>query len=42
MNIPIPVFMDDIVDAGVAKYMLNILNRIANLISVAPRVDLCQ
>jgi hypothetical protein len=42
MNIPIPVFMNNIIDAGVTKDVLNVLDGVANLISVAPGVDFCQ
>ena len=42
VNIPVAVFMDNIIDAGVAKYVLNILGRVADLISMAPGVDFCQ
>jgi hypothetical protein len=34
--------MNNIIDAGVTKDVLNVLDGVANLISVAPGVDFCQ
>ena len=42
VDVAISVFVNDVIDAGIAKYVLHILDGVTNLISVAPRVDLCQ
>jgi hypothetical protein len=42
INVTVSVFMNNVIDAGIAKYVLDIFGGIANLVSVAPRIDFCQ